>query len=65
MERFFKGQTGLVLLEIDVSKLRAPVKHEPADADVFPHLYGPLNLDAVVGTRPLAAGEDGGFSFRA
>jgi uncharacterized protein (DUF952 family) len=52
-ERFFKGQAGLVLLEIDVSKLRAPVKHEPADGELFPHLYGPLNVDAVIAVHQL------------
>jgi uncharacterized protein (DUF952 family) len=59
LERFFKGQSGLVLLELEVSKLRAPLKHEPADGDVFPHLYGPLNLDAVVAVHPVAPSSAG------
>jgi len=25
----------------------------------FPHIYGPLNLDAVVGVRPYHRGPDG------
>jgi uncharacterized protein (DUF952 family) len=31
----------------------------------FPHIYGPLNTDAVVTVRPLAPGPDGQFSFAA
>ncbi|MFT3838036.1 MAG: DUF952 domain-containing protein [Myxococcaceae bacterium] len=56
LERFFKGKTGLVLLELDEAKLHAPLKLEPNDGDVFPHLYGPLNLDAVIAVQPLKGG---------
>jgi uncharacterized protein (DUF952 family) len=29
----------------------------------YPHIYGPLNVDAVVATRPFELGPDGAFSF--
>jgi uncharacterized protein (DUF952 family) len=45
----FKGQTDLVLLEIDPSQLTAELKVEPSrNGELFPHLYGPLNLDAAI-----------------
>jgi uncharacterized protein (DUF952 family) len=55
LERFFRGQTGLVLLHIDAQRLRAPVRYERADGDAFPHLYGALELDAVVQLTELAS----------
>ena len=41
----------LVLLTIDQSRLTAPVKVE----DEFPHIYGPLTVDAVVAVQPFHA----------
>ena len=35
----------------------------PGQAAPYPHIYGPLNLDAVVETRPFEPGPDGQFSF--
>jgi uncharacterized protein (DUF952 family)/GNAT superfamily N-acetyltransferase len=46
--RFFKGQTDLALLQISEEKLNSPIKYELSDGENFPHLYGPLNLDAVI-----------------
>ena len=46
----------LVLLVIDTERLSSPVVEEsPAEgvAETFPHVYGPINADAVVEVRPL------------
>ena len=48
-----------MLLSINRDALKSPVKHEPADGDLFPHLYGPLNLDAVVEALALPVAENG------
>ena len=55
----------LVLLAIDPGRLTSPVVEEvPEGADrAFPHIYGPLNADAVVRAIPLdARGEPIGAS---
>ena len=59
--RFYRGRQGLVLLVIDAARLTAPIKYEAADADLFPHVYGPINLDAVVGIQEFAPDADGAF----
>jgi len=48
VERFYSQRTDLLVLVIDRNKLRAPVRFERAHGEEFPHLYGPLNLDAVI-----------------
>jgi len=50
IERYYKGQTDLILLHIDETKLTSPLKYElaPSVNEEFPHIYGRLNLDAVV-----------------
>jgi uncharacterized protein (DUF952 family) len=50
-ERFYTGVTEpLVLLTIDRSRLLAEVRDEavPGLDETFPHVYGPINVDAVV-----------------
>jgi len=46
----FAGTSELVLLTIDPARGRAEIRHENLDGgdELFPHIYGPLNLDAVV-----------------
>eukprot|EP00029_Vermamoeba_vermiformis_P010555 TRINITY_DN5567_c0_g1_i1.p1 TRINITY_DN5567_c0_g1~~TRINITY_DN5567_c0_g1_i1.p1 ORF type:complete len:122 (+),score=34.85 TRINITY_DN5567_c0_g1_i1:49-414(+) len=50
LNRFFKGQKGIVLLKINRSALQSPLKYEYSEPNEppFPHLYGTLNTDAVV-----------------
>ena len=50
LDRFYKGQTGLVKLKIEKAKVTRPVLFELAvDLDeLFPHIYGALNLESVV-----------------
>lgn len=59
--RIFAGSGDLLLLEVDPGKLTAPLRWERATdvGDEFPHIYGPLNLDAVVGTLVLREGDEG------
>jgi glutathione S-transferase len=50
-----------VVLVIDPSLLDARLVEEQAgNGELFPHIYGPLNVDAVVATRPLIR-RDGEF----
>ncbi len=50
LERYYKGQKDLLLLHIDETKLTSPLKYElaPSVNEEFPHIYGRLNIDAVV-----------------
>jgi uncharacterized protein (DUF952 family) len=69
---FYHGQRGLVLLVIDPSKLEAVLKWEPPaepeptharEGELFPHIYGPLNLDAVIEVLSFEPDEDGIFTL--
>jgi uncharacterized protein (DUF952 family)/RimJ/RimL family protein N-acetyltransferase len=55
---FYRGQPDLVLLWIDPLLIEAEVRWEQVGEQVFPHLYGPLNLDAVAAVRPFEVEED-------
>lgn len=67
----FKGQQNLVLLEIDPEKVTSDVRHDPVEVtrhehtaqEFFPHIYGALNPDAVVGTVDFPVNQDGSFSL--
>jgi uncharacterized protein (DUF952 family) len=61
---FYANQPGLVILAIDPSKLKPQVRWEPgtdkAD-ELFPHIFGPLNLEAVVQVFDFEPNPDGIF----
>lgn len=73
--RYYRGQSGLVLLVIDTDKAQPEVLWEPPSPpavlpdgtfptqELYPHVYGPLNLDAVVEVVDFPPGEDGRFSL--
>ena len=56
LERFYKGQRGLVQLKIEKEKVLRPVLFELAhDLDeLFPHIYGALNVDSVVNVESIS-----------
>ncbi len=55
LERYFAGQNSLVKLVIDTDRLtsRFVFDWSPSTKDTFPHVYGPINLDAVTSVIPL------------
>ena len=54
--RFFDGVDDLVVLVIDPARLDVPLKYESnkPGGEEFPHVYGPIPVDAVVGVEPWA-----------
>jgi uncharacterized protein (DUF952 family) len=69
---FFKGQNGLVLLCIDENKLKSECKyenptgggrHDPGVGNLFPHIYGPITISAVIKTVDFPANEIGLFEL--
>lgn len=59
---FYHGQRGLLLLVLDSNKLTAPLQFDAVpNHGTFPHLYGPLNLNAVTSVLPFEPNEDGTF----
>ena len=49
IERYYAAEESLVILEIDPSKLKSELKVEESTNDeLFPHIYGPINMDAVI-----------------
>jgi uncharacterized protein (DUF952 family) len=50
LKRYYQGKTGLLKLVINTQKLKSSLKYElaPSVNENFPHVYGPINLDAVI-----------------
>lgn len=68
--QFYAGQRDLVLLCIDPARTEAAVRYEaPACAgdrradSLFPHIYGPLNVSAVLETVEFTPRSDGSFEL--
>ena len=68
--RFYRGQDDLIVLLIDESQLKAELKYEAptmgrgeSSGELFPHLYGELNADAVVRLVELPCEVDGSFQL--
>lgn len=70
---FYHGRQDLVLLVVDSKRLTSELRWEapvhpagvaletPAD-EQFPHLYGPLNVDAVIRVMDFQPGPEGEFT---
>lgn len=60
----YKGQEDLVLLAVDTEKLTSEVRYEQLGMDEpFPHIYGVINMDAVVEVLEFPPNSDGFFDF--
>jgi uncharacterized protein (DUF952 family) len=50
-----------IVLVLDVSKITSPVRYDDSDG-YFPHIYGPLNTDAVIGELDVQRDGEGRFT---
>ena len=62
VDKHFAGQDGLWIAAVDVAALGDQLRWEPSrGGQLFPHLYAPLLLEAVVAYSPLERDGDGGI----
>jgi uncharacterized protein (DUF952 family)/RimJ/RimL family protein N-acetyltransferase len=60
--RYYRGASDLICLWIEMERLQPEVRWEPGDGDEFPHVYGPINLDAVGAVIPFPPDAGGRFA---
>lgn len=62
--RYYQGQTGLLVLAIDETCLHVPLRWEDLThiGEEYPHVYGPIPLGAVQHALPLTPDPDGQFT---
>ena len=54
------------VLRVEVDRLTSPLRDEdPGCGQLFPHIYGPINRDAVVGVETLTRRSDGQWEYPA
>jgi uncharacterized protein (DUF952 family) len=60
-ERFYGDADDLVVLVIDSARLTVPVRYEAPEpgADQYPHIYGPVPVDAVTTVIPVGRDDTG------
>ncbi|WP_322515436.1 DUF952 domain-containing protein [Rhodopseudomonas palustris] len=60
LARHYAGKTGLELIAVDADRLGPALRWEPSrGGELFPHLYGELDLGAVTAIREIATRADG------
>lgn len=62
IERYYKNIQDLMILKIDINKLESKLLYEQViDHGIFPHLYGRLNLNAVIGVYSITVDNNNQF----
>jgi uncharacterized protein (DUF952 family) len=61
----FRGQQGLVLLQIETARVAPEIKYEGAEEELFPHIYGPLDREAVITAYDFSPDKHGLFRLPA
>jgi uncharacterized protein (DUF952 family) len=72
-EAYYKGQPGLLVLKIDPVLLSTELRWEPPsggspppgvpEGELFPHVYGPIHLDAILNVYDLETNPDGSYTM--
>jgi uncharacterized protein (DUF952 family) len=55
LDRWFSGQANLIIVTLGLEKIKSNVKFEYSEGDQesFPHIYGPIPIDAVESIKPI------------
>lgn len=54
LQTYYKDKSDILILTIDTRLLRSQLVYEWSSSleDTFPHIYGPINTDAVIEVKP-------------
>ncbi len=64
VRRLYPGRTDMLVLEVETGQLQAQVVREPSrSGEIYPHIYGPLNLDAVAAVWQVRPDDNGDCTF--
>ena len=55
LDKWFQGVNDLISIELDPQKIKSKIVFENLEGgeEVFPHIYGPINLDAVISIKTI------------
>jgi release factor glutamine methyltransferase len=59
--KYYREMPDPVLVWIDPERVSIDLRWEATDGELFPHVYGPINLEAVVGVTDLSPDADGTY----
>ena len=62
--RLYPDRTDMLALEVDSENLNHPVVSEPSrSGEIYPHIYGPLEISAVIKVWRVMADDGGGYAL--
>jgi uncharacterized protein (DUF952 family) len=63
--RSYRDAENLIVLAADTERVRPEIRYEaaPGTDEIYPHIYGPLNVDAVLRVLPLRMDAAGSYVF--
>jgi len=59
--KYYKEKSSPLILMVDKKLISAQVKWEPATGGLYPHIYGPLNVNAITKVEKISLTENGNF----
>lgn len=63
--KFYRSATNPRILVIALDRITSEVRWEPATGGLYPHIYGPLNMDAVAYAVPAPRDSAGSYRISA
>ncbi|MFT5758771.1 MAG: hypothetical protein ACI9LM_003519 [Alteromonadaceae bacterium] len=61
--KYHKNTVQPLILILDKKRIKAEVKWEPATGGLYPHIYGALNMDAIIDVEAIGVNSDGVFEL--
>ncbi len=59
--KHYRLKTDVQIVCVQIDRLTSELRWEPAAGSLYPHIYGPLNFEAVIDIVPTERNGDGTF----